>query len=249
MGTVVLFVVVVAALAGVLVWLMRANRNDAAHLAQALGLEVVPKGAVTKDRDPLMGQAQDQPIARGQVSGWDVTLARRTVFRGSPKVPRNRSLQTVLLVQLPRPPHALVRIDPAYTGALAAGAVDAIGHYVTIGSTGPSPAVDWPTFTTGDDTFDRFHRSSAPDPVAAASLLPPSVRTALLAARTAATGSMPDNTAGRAVGGLVAPSFAVEAQRAVCTCNGTPTARLTGTLQAALPALAHLAHAAVAPRP
>ena len=237
MTTALVFVVGLAAIGGVLVWLTRANSADAARITAALGLQPTRAPAARGD-DPLLGRYSDRVFATGRLHGWDATLAHRVVYRTGRHITRNRSHQTVLHLTLPRPARALVRVEPARTGAVAGAVARVLGGGTT---------TQWPEVTTGDASFDTAYRVSAPEGAAAVSLLTPSVRAAMLAARAAAAPTAPANAAGRVAADLVGPTFAADHGRATCTLNGTATARLLPALEAAAAALAHLAHAATAP--
>lgn len=237
MTTALVFVIGLAAIGGVLVWLARTNSADATRITEALGLQPT-RGTAARGDDPLLGRYSDHVFATGQVHGWDTVLARRVVYRTGRHITRNRSHQIVLHMTLPRPARALVRVEPARTGTLAAAAARALGGGTT---------TQWPEVATGDVPFDAAYRVTAPDAAAAVTLLPPNVRSAMLAARAAAAPTAPTNAAGRVAADLVGPTFAVDHGRATCTLNGTPTARLLPALEAAAAALAHLAHAATTP--
>jgi hypothetical protein len=225
-GTLLVFVLGIAVIVGLFVWLGRANTKDRVAMASVLGMSLEDKGPVESGDDPVRGRGYrfQQRFLTGAFEGYPASVWQRN-FRLSKQTPRKRSSEfTVLSLDLPGSVKSPLLIESKVLGDMQAALLGG-----------------WETIALGDESFDQFFRVSSPDPLQARTLVTPALQKQLVALHESAGGSMPHNPAATLSKALLVGAFEVIDSRVSYCVRGTPNPAISESFKHASLALTTLA--------
>jgi hypothetical protein len=226
-GTLLVFVLGIAVIVGLIVWLGRTNTKDRLAMASVLGMSLEDKGPTESGDDPTRarGYRFQQRFLTGTFEGFPATVWQRN-FRLSKQTPQKRSSEfTVLSLDLPNSVKSPLLIESKALGDMQAALLGG-----------------WETISLGDDSFDRFFRVSSPDPLQTRALVTPALQKQLLALYESSGGSMPHNPAATLSKALLVGTFEVIDSRVNYCVRGTPNPTISESFKRASLALTTLAN-------
>lgn len=218
------FLIGLALLAAALYALSRLKTKDLADAAHALGFAPVAGASTVSGHTPEGRPCRDTVVAQGTLDGFAATLVSRSIPNVmTPRSERVASLFTVLTVQLPSPPAAILRLQP-------------VGWSRGLEAVTQSPPQIVPT---GDAPFDAAWHLYTDDPTAALVLLNADFRAALIAWRAACVPDGPEWST-HANSTFLLGSFAVTTDRAEYALFGSPLRKTGEHVAKAAPLLTRL---------